>query len=247
MEIPEWMSRTELLLGTQALQKLMKAEVLIVGLGGVGGIAAEMLVRAGVGKLTLVDADVVEPSNRNRQIIATARVNGLLKSEILAARLRDINPEVQLELIDKYLEAGGAEALLAGRNFNYVADCIDTLQPKVGLIAYCKDHRIPLISSMGAGGRLNPQEIKISDISKTFNCYLAYYVRKKLHRMGIYQGVKVVFSPERPDKNRVKVVDGRNKKSVIGTISYMPNMFGCTVASVIIQGILNQKEKKRRP
>ncbi|MFN8277701.1 MAG: tRNA threonylcarbamoyladenosine dehydratase [Chitinophagales bacterium] len=244
-EIPDWMTRTELLLGKEALEKLMKSHVLVVGLGGVGGMVAEMLVRSGIGTMTILDADVVEASNKNRQIIALNQAMGEPKSDVLAQRLLQINPELRLQVEKRYLEAATLPEL-PWAQFSYVADCIDTLQPKIALMSYCWENKIPIVSAMGAGGRTDPSQIKISDISKTFNCYLAYYVRKKLHRLGIYQGIKVVFSSERPDKKKVRLVDGKNKRSVIGTISYMPNLFGGYLAAAIIQDIVNRKEKRKK-
>lgn len=239
------MTRTELLLGKEALNKLMKSHVLVVGLGGVGGMVAEMLVRSGIGAITILDADVVEPSNKNRQIIALDDAMGAPKSDVLARRLLQINPALQLHVEKRYLDVATLPDL-PWSQFSYVADCIDTLQPKIALMSFCWENKIPIVSAMGAGGRTDPSQIKITDISKTFNCYLAYYVRKKLHRLGIYQGVKVVFSSERPDKKKVKLVDGKNKRSVIGTISYMPNLFGGYLAAAIIQDIVNRKEKRKK-
>ena len=239
-EIPEWMGRTQLLLGNEALHKLRAAKVMVVGLGGVGGIAAEMIARAGVGHLTIIDADVVEASNRNRQVIALASTNQLQKATVLADRLRDINPEIDLQVINDFVLRSNMGTWLSSQKFDYVADCFDTLTPKVMFIKYCWENKIPLVSSMGAGGRLDPSQVKISDISKTFNCYLAYYVRKKLHKHGIYKGVTTVSSEELPAKRGIEIQHGRNKKSVIGTMSYMPNIFGCLIASVVIRVILKK-------
>jgi tRNA threonylcarbamoyladenosine dehydratase len=237
MAIPQWMSRTQLLLGHEPLQKLINANVLVVGLGGVGGICAEMIARAGVGNMTIIDADVVEASNRNRQIPALVSTDGMPKAEVLAQRLRDINPDIKLTVVNQFLKVDNRDALLGNTRFDYAVDCIDTLTPKVNFIKYCLDRGIPLVSSMGAGSKVDPQQIKIIDISGTYNCKLAYYVRKKLHSLGVYNGVKVVFSPERPTEKRVVLTENGPKKSVIGTISYMPAMFGCTLASVVIRDL----------
>jgi tRNA A37 threonylcarbamoyladenosine dehydratase len=237
MEIPQWMSRTQLLLGDEPMQKLMTANVLVVGLGGVGGICAEMIARAGVGKMTIIDADVVEASNRNRQLPALSSTDGMRKAEILGQRLKDINPDLELTVINEFLNRENREALLGDIKYNYAVDCIDTLTPKVHFIKYCLDAGIPIVSSMGAGSKVDPTQIKIIDISGTYNCKLAYYVRKKLHTLGIYSGLKVVFSPERPLERRIVLTENGPKKSVIGTISYMPAIFGCTLASIVIRDL----------
>ena len=237
MEIPQWMSRTQLLLGDEPMQKLMTANVLVVGLGGVGGICAEMIARAGVGKMTIIDADVVEASNRNRQLPALSSTDGMRKAEILGQRLKDINPELELTVINEFLNKENRQELLGDIKYNYAVDCIDTLSPKVHFIKYCLDAGIPIVSSMGAGSKVDPSQVKIIDISRTYNCKLAYYVRKKLHTLGIYSGLKVVFSPERPLERRIVLTENGPKKSVIGTISYMPAIFGCTLASVVIRDL----------
>lgn len=243
--IRPWMQRTGILLGEEKVEKIVDAHVLVVGLGGVGGIAAEMICRAGVRKMTLVDADTVDPTNRNRQIPALATTEGMLKVEVLAQRLRDINPEIELILKPEYVKDAKCDELLDADTYNYVVDAIDTLSPKVHLIMKCIERRLPLVSSMGAGGRIDPSKVKITDISKSYNCTLARDVRKKLHKHGIFQGLKVVFSDEKIDKNKVIATpDDMRKKSVIGTISYMPAIFGCTLASVVIRGLADRKIKK---
>jgi tRNA A37 threonylcarbamoyladenosine dehydratase len=237
MSIPQWMTRTELLLGEDAIKKLIGSRVLVVGLGGVGGICAEMIARAGVGKMTIIDADVVEASNRNRQVPALISTDGKSKADVLGERLRDINPDLDLVIINEFITVKNTEDLLANGKYDYVADCIDTLSSKVNLIKLCLETGIPIVSSMGAGSKVDPTKIKIVDVSETYNCKLAYYVRKRLHAIGIFKGLRVVFSPERPPEKRVIVVDSGPKKSVVGTISYMPAVFGCMVASVVIRGL----------
>lgn len=237
MEIPQWMSRTQLLLGDEPIKKLIDAHVLVVGLGGVGGICAEMIARAGVGKMTIIDADVVEASNRNRQLPALSSTEGMRKAEILGLRLKDINPNLELIVINEFLNRENREALLGDIKYTYAVDCIDTLSPKVNFIKYCLDAGIPIVSSMGAGSKVDPSQVKIVDISKTYNCKLAYYVRKKLHTLGIYSGLKVVFSPERPLERRIVLTENGPKRSVIGTISYMPAIFGCNLASIVIRDL----------
>jgi tRNA threonylcarbamoyladenosine dehydratase len=239
MEIPSWMSRTRLLLGDEPIRNLMNAHVLVVGLGGVGGICAEMLARSGVGKLTLIDADTVEASNRNRQIPALSSTEGLEKAAVMANRIRDIFPEVDCREIPAYLDASNRDDFLQAGQYDYVADCIDTLSPKVFLIKSCVEKGIPLVSSMGAGGRVNPADVRVSNLWESHNCQLAYYVRKKLGRMGLRnQAITAVWSKELPDKTKVIAAPPDNpKKSLIGTISYIPAIFGCTVASVVIRDL----------
>lgn len=238
LEIPSWMGRSRLLMGDTPIEKLMNAHVLVAGLGGVGGIAAEMLVRSGVGTLTLVDGDVVEETNRNRQIPALVSTNNRLKTEAMAERLRDINPEVKLHVLSIYLKEEKIPETLSSARFDYVLDCIDTLTPKVNLIYHAVRLGLPVVSSMGAGGKIDPTLMEVLDISETRHCNLAKYVRKRLTRMGIRKGVKVVFSPEYADPARIiPAPEGNPKKSLIGTISYMPAVFGCTMASVVIRDL----------
>lgn len=237
MEIPQWMSRTRLLLGDEQLEKLISANVLVVGLGGVGGICAEMIARAGVSKMTIIDADTVEASNRNRQVPALISTDGMQKAEVLGQRLMDINPNLDITIVNEFINRENRESLLGDVKYDYAVDCIDTLTPKVHFIKYCLDHGIPIVSSMGAGSKVDPTQVKIVDISDTYNCKLAYYVRKKLHALGIYSGLKVVFSPERPLEKRMVLTESGPKKSVIGTISYMPAVFGCTLSSVVIRDL----------
>jgi tRNA A37 threonylcarbamoyladenosine dehydratase len=239
--IPQWMSRTNLLLDDDQINKLINANVLIVGLGGVGGICAEMIARAGVGKMTIVDGDVVEASNRNRQLPALISTDNLPKADVMAERIKDINPDVELTVINEYLKGERIEDLLRASKFDYAVDCIDTLSPKVFFIKACIDNGIPLVSSMGAGGKVDPTRVEIADISATYNCKLARYVRKRLQKFGVKKGIKVVFSAEQADQGKVILApDGGPKKSLIGTISWMPAIFGCTVASVVVRDLYNR-------
>lgn len=240
-QIQSWMGRTRLLLGDEKLEKLIDAHVLVVGLGGVGGICAEMIARAGVKRMTIVDADVVEETNRNRQIITLISNDGQKKAEVMAQRLRDINPEIELTVLPEYMKNERTNEILDSEKFDYAVDCIDTLSPKVFFIKACLDRKIPIVSSMGAGGKVDPTQVTIGDISETHTCNLAFYVRKRLHKMGIRKGLKVVWSPEKADKSKIVVVDGGPKKSVIGTISYIPATFGIQAASVVIRDLYNRK------
>lgn len=242
-EIPDWMGRTRLLMGDAAILNLMKAHVLVVGLGGVGGICAEMIARAGVGKMTIVDADRVEASNRNRQIPALSSTENELKSSVLSQRLLDINPELELKEFPIYLKDNNKAEILDLAPYDYVADCIDTLSPKVFLIQACLERGIPLVSSMGAGGKVDPTQVQVINLWDSYNCQLAYYVRKRLGRLGLKnQKISAVWSPEKPDKSKVILApEGNVKKSIIGTMSYLPAVFGCAVASVVIREIAQKK------
>lgn len=235
----DWLERTELLIGEENLDKLKNAHVLVVGLGGVGAYAAEQLCRAGVGNLTIVDGDVVESSNRNRQLPALISTTGKPKAEILAERFIDINPELNLFIRCDFIHDEKIVELLKSKPFDYVVDAIDTLSPKVFLVYHAIQLGLKVVSSMGAGGKRNPEKVHISDISKSYNCKLAKIFRKRLSRLGINKGVKVVFSSEEIDKRAIRLEEGKNKKSTVGTISYMPPVFGCFISSVVIEDIVS--------
>ncbi|PZX19428.1 tRNA A37 threonylcarbamoyladenosine dehydratase [Breznakibacter xylanolyticus] len=235
-----WLQRTEILLGAENLDKLKKARVLVAGLGGVGAYAVEQLARAGIGHLTIIDGDVVQPSNRNRQLPALCSTQGLPKSQVMADRLRDINPEISLTVLQEFIRDERIPEILSD-DYDYVVDAIDTLSPKVFLIVNALQRQLPLISSLGAGGKLDPSLIRVADISKSYNCNLARMVRKRLTKFGIRSGFKVVFSPELVDKDVIILTEGeQNKKTTVGTISYFPAMFGCYLASEVIRDIVDR-------
>ncbi len=237
--IPYWMSRTQLMLGDDLVLKLMGKNILVVGLGGVGGICAEMIVRAGVGKITIVDNDTIDASNINRQLPALHSTIKKSKAQVLAARLLDINPTLHLTILEAFVENDSMIALIEKETWDYVVDCIDTLSAKVDLIKGCMDRKISIVSSMGAGGKVDPSQIKVTDLSKTHECNLARYVRKRLQALGIKKGLKVVFSAEKADQSKIiETEQAYPKKSIIGTLSYMPAIFGCTVASVVIRDLM---------
>ena len=238
--IPEWQSRTKLLLGSEALKVLKSSHVLVAGLGGVGAYAAEMLCRAGIGKLTIADGDKVQASNRNRQLIALHSTTGKEKAELMKERLLDINPELQVIAINEFLQVENTERILE-ETYDYVVDAIDTLSPKVNLIHKTLLKGYPVISSMGSGGKLDPLLVQVCDISGSHTCKLAYNIRKQLHRLGVRKGFKVVFSPEVVSKDSVQLISGeRNKRSTVGTVSYMPPVFGCLMASVVIRDLISE-------
>lgn len=235
-----WLQRTELLIGNEGIDRLKNAHVLVVGLGGVGAYAAELICRAGVGTMTIVDGDVVEESNRNRQLPALISNQGRPKAEILAGRFVDINPEINLHVYNHFLEDEQLTAVLGTNKYDFVVDAIDTLSPKTFLILKTLALGYPLVSSLGAGGKFDPSKVEIADISKTYNCTLAKKLRKRLQRNGIKKGFDVVFSSELIEKEKVVTVAGKNKASTVGTISYMPPVFGCFCASVVLRRLLSK-------
>lgn len=240
----EWLQRTELLLGTEKLAMLRRAHVLVVGLGGVGAYAAEMIVRAGVGRLTLADADTVNPTNINRQLVALRSTVGRPKAEVLAERLRDIDPEIGLTIVNRYIKDEETYTLLDAARYDYVVDAIDTLSPKLALIAAALERGYPLVSSMGAGAKMDPTKLEIADISRTHHCPLAHMLRKRLHKIGIRQGFQAVFSPEPIREGAMVLCEEPNKKSNMGTISYIPALFGIGCASVVVRGLIGELETK---
>ncbi|MBO5188867.1 MAG: tRNA threonylcarbamoyladenosine dehydratase [Alistipes sp.] len=235
-----WLERTELLLGEEKLATLRKAHVLVVGLGGVGAYAAEMIARAGVGRMTLADADTVGLTNINRQLLALHSTVGRPKAEVLAERLRDINPAIELTVVNRYIKDEETYTLLDAARYDYVVDCIDTLSPKLALIAAALERKMPLVSSMGAGAKVDPTQLEIKDISKTHHCPLAHMLRKRLHKIGIYKGFRAVFSPEPIREGAMILSEEQNKKSQVGTISYIPALFGIGCASVVIRDLIGE-------
>lgn len=232
----DWTTRTALLLGTEGMRRLAASHVLVVGLGGVGAYAAEEIARAGVGRMTLVDADVVSLSNLNRQLPALHSTLGKPKAEVMAARLRDINPDLEVEVRNCFVRDEETEALLDAAHYDFVVDAIDTLSPKTFLIYHALQRHLPIISSMGAGAKVDPSRIRIADISKTTDCALARAVRKRLRGMGISSGLPVVFSTEPANPQAIlEVEDEECKRTTTGTVSYMPALFGCYLASYVIR------------
>ena len=229
-----WQERTQMLVGERMLEHFARSRVAVVGVGGVGGYAAEMLVRAGVGHLVIMDSDDVSLSNKNRQLLALDSTVGKPKCDVLASRLLDINPALDIVVIKEYLEPDRAGDYFSGMKIDFLVDAIDTLSPKLSLIKYCMDNSIPLVSSMGAGAKFDATKVRLADISKSYNCPLAYIVRKRLRHMGISKGFRVVFSEELPDRDAIVSQEDRNKKSQVGTVSYIPAVFGCVCAQAAI-------------
>jgi len=238
--LQEWLSRTTLLIGDEGVKKLKNAHVLICGMGGVGSWAAEFICRAGVGEISIVDHDIVKHSNINRQLPAMSSTLGLPKTDIIAARLKDINPELKLNVFNMFLRDDATKNLIMQLKPDFIIDAIDTLSPKVFLVHFAVTNNFKIVSSLGAGGKLDPSKIRISDISESEICRLAYYMRKKLRRLGVSDGFKVVFSTEVvKDETIILVEDESNKKSTVGTISFIPAIFGGFCASVVINDLIS--------
>lgn len=244
---PLWQERTVLLLGDEALGRLRSSTVVVAGLGGVGAYAAEMTTRAGVGRMIIIDSDRVSESNKNRQLLALDSTEGQLKVDVMAGRLLDINPELHIVKVPEYLTEDNISAVLDSAlkemasactvvRPDFVIDAIDTLSPKIALIAHCVHNGIPLVSSMGSGAKLDATKVRLADISKSYNCPLAFILRKRLRKIGISKGFQAVFSEELPEREAIVPTEGeRNKKSQVGTVSYLPAVFGCICAQAAVR------------
>lgn len=232
----DWKQRTQLLLGEEKMRRMAAAHVLVVGLGGVGAYAAEMICRAGVGRMTIVDADTVQPSNINRQLPALHSTVGQAKAEVLAGRFRQINPALELTVLPVFLKEENIPELLDAAKYDFIVDAIDTLSPKCFLICHALQRRIPIVSSMGAGAKSDITQVRFADIRDTYHCGLSKAVRKRLQKMGVKRKLPVVFSTEQADPKAVVLTeDEMNKKSTCGTVSYMPAVFGCYLAEYVIK------------
>lgn len=238
----DWLERTALLVGNEALEKLKNSHVLICGLGGVGSFAAEFVARAGVGTMTIIDGDVFDITNINRQLPALNSTVNKSKSEVLAERLLDINPNLILHVHNEFVLPDRIPQLLTENRVDYVMDCIDSITPKLAILKFCKRNKIKVISSMGAGGKMDPAQVKVGDISRVVNCKMGAYIKKQLKKEKINKGIKAVFSTEIQKKESLKMTNGANfKKSFYGTISYMPALFGLHAAAAVI-AYLSAKE-----
>ncbi len=242
-QFPAWMERTVQLIGPENAARFMKSHVLVAGMGGVGSAAAEHLVRSGIGAITLVDPDIVQASNMNRQIPALHSTLGQYKTRVMEQRLLDINPALQVQTFEIYIAEDTIGSILSGP-YDYVIDAIDTLTPKILFIYGVRKREMNLVSSMGSGGRTDPTRVMISDFSETYGCRLAYLLRKKLRKMGITGGFKAVFSSESVGKDHLLLAENEiNKKSIPGTVSYIPALFGAFLASVVINDLVTPENK----
>jgi tRNA threonylcarbamoyladenosine dehydratase len=236
-------NRTELLFGIEAVQRLHDSRVAVIGLGGVGGYACEGLARSGIGHFLLVDFDTLGPTNLNRQIIALHSTIGKMKVEVMRDRILDINPDAKVDIFADFCAIESRDQLL--QNVDYIVDAIDSLGPKVGLLEDAFHKKIPIISILGAGNRVDPSQIHLADISNTIRCPLARRVRKFLRRRGIASGIPVIYSSELPIKEFAEdstpmdeTISARGRSRVtIGSVGYMPAIMGMWAASYIIRNI----------
>lgn len=236
-----WDDRTVRLLGRGAVDRLSAAHVLVVGCGGVGGYVLEMLARSGVGHLTIVDADCVSVTNLNRQLIALHHDIGRPKVQLWDERCRNIHPECRVEAVQDFVDPQNVDSLL-DTGFDFVADCIDTVAPKVALLTACKQRGIRVISSMGAGGRIDPTAVRYADLWDTRQDGLARAVRAAFKRMGRRPSIPVVYSPEAPRAASLIMEQGlENKRSGYGTLATLPSIFGIYMASFIIRKLTGLK------
>jgi len=235
-------SRTEILIGPEGIANLAKKHVVVVGLGGVGGYAAEAIARAGVGRMTIVDHEPLSPSNCNRQLLALQSTIGQPKAEVMAKRLLDINPDLQLEVANHFISQDNTHELLEGKQIDYLLDCIDSIACKAPLVAACQAEGISLISALGAGGRMDVTKAKISTLAKTQVCPLARKMRVQMRKIKASMEYPVVYSDETPIKGLPhQPIDGNftdSPRAVNGTISYMPGLFGLMMAGLVIQELL---------
>lgn len=236
-----WLERTELLVQKEGIEKLHNANILIVGLGGVGSFAAEFIARAGVGKMTIIDGDAFDETNKNRQLPALNSTVGKSKVSVIADRIKDINPDIELKTLEEFLSPERAFELV-NKEYDYVMDCIDSITPKINLIVAAKRKKVKLISSMGAGGKLDASKVVVKDISKTKNCKMARALKKRLKLRKVNKGIAAVYSEEVQIAESLELTNGTNfKKSYYGTISYMPAAFGLQASSYVINKILTKE------
>lgn len=239
-----WLERTELLMGTASIERLQKSHVLIVGLGGIGSFAGEFIARAGVGTMTIIDGDVFDPTNKNRQLTALDSTVGRNKAVVLAERIKDINPDIQLNIVQEFVVPERVWELLKEYKPDYVMDCIDSVTPKLEWIIACLRLKIKIISHLGAGGKMDASAVQVSKLTNTYNCKLATHIKKRLKRKNVeFKKVKAVFSSEIQKKEALKMTDGSNfKRSFYGTASYIPGLFGLMGAAEVIQYLSEKKQ-----
>lgn len=240
--------RTGILVNDNGLTKLKNANIFVAGCGGVGSFAIEALARAGVGKLTIVDMDVVDPSNINRQLIALHSTINKPKVEVMKQRISDINPECKVNALETFINPENTQKLLTSEKYDYVVDAIDTLNAKVNLVKTAHKLGLKTISSMGAGGKTDPTQIKVSDIYKTDMCALARAMRTRLKKQKVKKGIKAVYSTQKgieplPPKDPEPNQQGRSR-ATNGTLSYMPSIFGLTIAGIVIQELVGDDFNK---
>lgn len=230
-------SRTELLLGEEAIEKLKKSRVAVFGVGGVGGYAIEALVRSGVGAVDIIDSDTVCLSNLNRQIIATRSSVGRYKVDVMKDRILDINPDCQVTVY-KCFYLPETKGMFSFENYDYIIDAVDTVAAKLQLVEEAKEHFVPIISSMGAGNKLNPALFEVEDIYKTSVCPLAKVMRRELKKRHI-DGLKVVYSKEKAIKPlESEELKDSNKRSIPGSVAFVPSVVGLIIAGEVVRDLV---------
>jgi tRNA threonylcarbamoyladenosine dehydratase len=240
-----WLERTELILGEKEMNRLKNSHVMIVGLGGIGSFAGEFIARSGVGKMTIIDGDVFDITNKNRQLTALDSTIGVNKAVALGQRIKDINPEIELNIIQEFVEPKRAWELLKEFKPDYVMDCIDSVTPKIEWIVASKSLKIKIITHLGAGGKTDPSKVQIARLINSHNCQLGTHVKKRLKKVNVgFEKIKCVFSSELQQKQSLKMTDGSNyKRSFYGTVSYMPALFGLMGAAEVIRYLSNNDRK----
>jgi tRNA A37 threonylcarbamoyladenosine dehydratase len=242
----DWLERTELLIGKNGLDTLKNKHVLIVGLGGIGSFAGEFIARSGIGQMTIIDGDVFDKTNKNRQLTAIDSTIDLNKAVILGQKIKDINPDIKLNILEEFVVPERVWEILEEYKPDYVMDCIDSVTPKLEWIKACLRLNVKIITHLGAGGKLDPSKVKVAKLENTHNCKLGHHIKKRLKREGVnFKRVKAVFSSELQIKESLKLTNGLNfKKSFYGTISYMPGLFGLYGAAEVIRYFITLEKEK---
>jgi tRNA A37 threonylcarbamoyladenosine dehydratase len=240
-----WLERTELILGEKEMNRLKSSHVMIVGLGGIGSFAGEFIARSGVGKMTIIDGDVFDITNKNRQLTALDSTIGVNKAVVLGQRIKDINPEIELNIIQEFVQPERAWELLKEYQPDYVMDCIDSVTPKLEWIIAAKSLKVKIITHLGAGGKTDPSKVQVAKLINSHNCQLGSHVKKRLRKANVgYEKIKCVFSSELQQKQSLKMTGGSNfKRSFYGTVSYMPALFGLMGAAEVIRYLSNNDRK----
>jgi tRNA A37 threonylcarbamoyladenosine dehydratase len=243
----QWLERTELILGPTEMKRLKDAHVLIVGLGGIGSFAGEFIARSGVGTMTLIDGDVFDITNKNRQLTALDSTIGKNKALVLAERFRDINPDIQLNVLQEFVQPERAWEILKEFQPDYVMDCIDSVSPKLEWIIAAKSLKMKIITHLGAGGKTDPSRVYVAKLPDSHNCKLGAHIKKRLKKKGVgFEKIKCVFSSELQQKDSLKMTDGSNyKRSFYGTVSYMPALFGLMGAAEVIRYLIHNERKRK--
>ena len=240
----DWLERTELLIGESSIQNLKNSHVLIVGLGGIGSFAAEFIARSGIGEMTIIDGDCFDITNKNRQLTALDSTINKNKARVLEERIKDINPTLQINVLEEFVVPTRVWEILNEFKPDYVMDCIDSVTPKLEWIKACLRLKIKIISHLGAGGKIDPSKVQVAKLENVYNCKLGHHIKKRLKRERVnFKRVKAVFSIEIQDKDSLKLTDGTNfKRSFYGTISYMPGLFGLHGSAEVIKYLSNLKK-----